>query len=149
MDIALLIKSIVGLIVILAGLIFLLFYSSGAKKKKKVKEVTKNNAPKETKAKETLQALVNIIKNKNSSSKELKEALDSVLKNYGQIHKKMGVRAHPDFDIYMGILFTICRHPNTNKNIILNFDKELSRMNPDYKSEINDAVTKGINSRGA
>lgn len=72
-----------------------------------------------------------------------------VLKNYGQIHQKMGVRAHPDFDIYMGILFAICRHPNTNKNIILNFDKELSRLNPDYKAEINDAVTKGIKSRGA
>ena len=58
------------------------------------------------------------------------------------------MRAHPDFDIYMDILFTICRHPNTTKNLILDFDKELERLNPEYKPEINNALAKGLNSRG-
>jgi hypothetical protein len=94
-------------------------------------------------------ALRAIIKNKQSSSKELKEALDLILKHHGIVSKKLGLRPHPDFDVYMDILFTICRHPNTNKSIIVNFDKELLKLNPEYKSEINDAITKGLNSRGA
>jgi len=57
------------------------------------------------------------------------------------------MRAHPDFDIYMEILFTICRHPNTNKDIVIKFDRELGRLNPEYKKEINEAITKGLNSR--
>jgi hypothetical protein len=49
----------------------------------------------------------------------------------------------------MDILFAICRHPNTNKDIIINFDKELEHLNPEYKKEINEAIAKGLNSRGA
>jgi len=48
----------------------------------------------------------------------------------------------------MNILFAICLHPNTNKNIILSFNKELVRLNPKYKVEINGAISKGLNSRG-
>ena len=90
-----------------------------------------------------------MIKLKKTTSKELKDSLDLVLKHHALIHKKLGARAHPDFDIYRDILFSICRHPNTNKNIIINFDKELTRLNPEYKADINDAITKGLNSRGA
>ena len=149
MEITVLIKSVMGLVVILAGLIFLLFYSPTSKKQKPSDTPVKDDDPKNEISKIDLDSLRAIIKNKKTESKELKEALDLVLKHHGVIHKKMGLRAHPDFDFYMDILFTICRHPNTSKNIILNFDKELLKLNPDYKSEINDAITKGLNSRGA
>ncbi len=146
MDIVLLIKSAMGLIVLLAALIFLLFYSPSAKAKK----LKKNSSKKQTQAKPDfdLETLRKKIKNKKSSSKELKESLDLVLKYHGTIHKKLGIRTHPDFDMYMDILFTICRHPSTNKDIIIGFDKELAKLNPEYKSNINDAITKGLNSRG-
>jgi len=149
MEITLLIKSVMGLVVLLAILIFFLFYSSKSKQKKVQKSTFKSSSPKTNKPKVDLSSLRATIKDKQSSSKELKEALDLVLKHYGVIHKKMGLRAHADFDVYMDILFTICRHPNTSKSIILGFDKELARLNPDYKAEINDAITKGLNSRGA
>ena len=149
MEITLLIKSAIGLVIVLAGLIFLLFYSSGSKNKKTTKEPIKKNEPEAEKQKTDLDTLRAIIKNKKSNSKELKNALDMVLKHHGVIHKKLGARSHPDFDRYMDILFTICRHPNTNKNIIIEFDKELERLNPEYKAEINNAITKGLNSRGA
>ena len=63
------------------------------------------------------------------------------------LQKKTAGRSHTDFDIYMDILFTICRHPNTNKNIIIKFDRQLTNENPEYKADINDAITKGLNSR--
>ena len=138
-----------GLVIVLAVLIFLLFYSPRTKNKKPERKAVKNVEPVSEKQKVDLETLRAIIKNKKSASKELKDTLDLILKHHGIIHPKMGLRAHPDFDIYMDILFTICRHPNTNKNIIIKFDKELVRLNPEYKAEINDAITKGLNSRGA
>ncbi len=147
MDITLLLQSFMGLIVILATLIFLLFYSRRAKSKRYEKRVV---AKPDTRIEVelTLESLVAVVKNKKTSTKELQETLDLVLKYYGVIHKKLGTRTHPDFDIYMNILFTICRHPNTNKNIIIGFDKALIKLNPEYKPDINDAITKGLNSRG-
>ncbi len=139
MDITLLIESFIGLIIILAGLMFVLFYSPSAKIKRAKKKLSKT-VPDIKKQKIDLDSLRAIIKNKKTTSTELKEALDLVLKYYGNIHS--------DFDIYMEMLIVICRHPNTNKNIIIDFDKELLKLNPQYKAEINDAITKGLNSRG-
>ena len=147
MEITLLIKSIMGLVVILALLMFLFIYSH-KEKKPKVKKVIKKTTVSTKKESMDLISLSKVIKNKKSSSKELKDTLDLILKKYGHIHKKMGVRPHSDFDIYMEILIKICKHPNTNKNLIIDFDKELERLNPQYKKEINDAITKGLNSRG-
>ena len=147
MEITLLIKSIAGLIVVLALLMFFLFLPLN-KKKSKTKTASKSIASSQKKPLNTdLEYLRAIVKKKKTTAKELKEALDLIIKYHGTVHKKLGLRAHPDFDIYMDILFTICRHPNTTKDIILNFDRELVRLNPEYKAEINDAITKGLNSR--
>ena len=147
MDITLLVKSVLGFLAVLAVLIFLFLLQS---KKKTVKKVSaKKSAVADTEKKSTdLKALVAIIKRKTSTAKELQDALDMVIKHHGTVHKKLGLRAHPDFDIYMDILFTICRHPNVNKTIIVKFDNALGKLNPEYKREINDSITKGLNSRG-
>ena len=147
MEMMLLIKSFIGLIIVLAMLMFLLFYSPSSKVKKGKRKPFKTT-PDIKKQKTDLDSLRAIIKNRNTSSKELKETLDLILKYHGKIHEKLGIRTHPDFDIYMEIIIAICRHPNTNKNIIINFDKDLEKLNPQYKAEINDALTKGLNSRG-
>jgi len=144
-EITLLIKSVIGLILILSFLLFLLFYAKKAKHKKVKKTIV---SPTTIEVNNTLESLLAIIKNKETSSVELKAALDLVLKYYGHIHKKLGVRSHPDFDIYMDIIFTICRHPNTNKDIIVGFDRSLTKLNPEYMPDINNALTKGLNSRG-
>ena len=143
MDIILLIKSGVGLLVVLAILVFLMISVPKAKKKKKAKVVSVSS-----KVNIDFDHLRAIVRNKKSTSEELKEALELILKYHGTIHTKLGLRAHPDFDMYMDVILHICRHPNTNKDLILNFDKELVAKNPDYKIEINDSLTKGLNSRG-
>ena len=85
---------------------------------------------------------------KNNLVQELKEVLDLVIKYHGKIPKKLGLRSHPESQIYMDILFSICRHPNANKDIIVNFDKELGRLNQDYKKDLHEAMMRGLNSRG-
>ncbi len=146
MELTLLLKSAAGLLSLLAILIFLLLQSSKKKRVKKAKKVQEIDTAQ--KQKTDLAHLKSVIKKRSSSTAELKEALELIIKYHGTIHKKLGQRAHSDFDTYMDILFTICRHPNTNKDIILKFDKDLERINPEYKPEINEAIAKGLNSRG-
>ncbi|MFA6196125.1 MAG: hypothetical protein WC656_05740 [Sulfurimonas sp.] len=144
MEITLLLESGLGLVLILGFLIFLLLL---ARKKRTEQSVTEVKMTKEPVV--DLEYLKAIIEHKRTTSKELQAALDLVLKHYGVIPSKVGVLYHHDFQIYMDILFSICIHPNTNKDIILRFDKELERLNPEYKVEINEAITKGLNSREA
>ena len=149
MELTLLLKSFVGLVTILGTLIFFLFFSSKKKKESLNNKVSKKSTQKKVDSYVTLESLLKIIKNKKSTTKELSDALDLVIKYHGTIHPKLGMRAHPDFDVYGEIILRICRHPHTNKNIILSFDKALESKNEEYKKDINDFITKGLNSRGA
>ena len=144
MEITLLLKSILGLVVVLALLIFLLFLPSSKKKEKGPKQKASSG---QTHPNIDFKHLIAIIKDKKSRTIELKESLDLIVKYHGTIHKKLGLRTHPDFETYRDILFTICRHPNTSKDVVIKFDRALSKLNPEYKKEINEAITKGLNSR--
>ncbi len=137
MDIIFLLEVGFGLSVILGLLIFLLVSI-----RNKSVQINKEEP------KADLQSLKAIIKDENTSSKGLKEALDSVIKYYGAIDGSKGVKTYSQFDIYLEIIFSICLHPNTNKDLIINFEKELRKLNPDYTTEIEDALIKGLNSRG-
>ncbi|MBE0514946.1 hypothetical protein [Sulfurimonas sp.] len=153
METEFIIKTIIGLIVILAFLIFLLLLQPKNKRQRQqdnlhVAEIKKDTKEENSSANTDLFYLVDIIKNKKSSADTLSEALELIIKHHGQVHKKLGLRPHPDFDTYIDILFTICRHPNANKDIIITFDRELEKLNPEYKQEINEAIAKGLNSRG-
>jgi len=153
MEITLLIKSIAGLILILGFLIFLMISSSKNKKKSKQLKIIKDDtlkatAPQNEPIKIDLESLRAIIKDKESDKYLLKEALELIIKYHGTIPNKLGLRANPAYEIYQDILFTICRHPHTNKNLILYFDKYLSKLNPEYKSDLNDTLMRGLNSRG-
>ena len=143
MEITLLIKTIVGLIVVLGILVFILVLPKQQKQKKGKKNIS--NSPKGPKT--DLASLRYIIRNRVSTKKELQEALDLVIKHHGHIPKRLGSRINPQFDDYMEMLIMVCRHPNTDKNIILGFDKQLSNLNPTYRNEINESITKGLDSR--
>ncbi len=146
MEITLLVKSFLGLVVILAILIIVLLYLP--KKKKVAKNKKQEIVASKSSDFISLEKLADIIRDKNSTKENLKEALELIIKYHGSIHPKLGLRPHPDFDIYGEILLRICRHPNTNKNIILDFDKALESKNEEYKKDINDFLMKGLNSRG-
>ena len=146
MEITLLVKSFLGLVALLALLIFFLLYNPKAKEKKKQKSSVKQTSHKAINT--SLSHLADIIRNKKSTTQELKDALDLIIKHHGTIHPKLGMRPHPDFDIYGEIMLRICRHPNTTKNLILDFDRALESKNEEYKKDINDFLTKGLNSRG-
>jgi len=146
MDVVLLVESFAGLLGLLVILIFFLMYSPK-------KKAAKKKAQKEKKVRfgddfNSLENLAKVIKDKESTAEQLQVALDLIIKYHGTIHSKLGIRAHPDFNLYAEVVLRICRHPNTNKNLILKFDRELRAKNKEYEKEINDFLTKGLNSRG-
>ncbi|MEN8302883.1 MAG: hypothetical protein ABFQ64_02280 [Campylobacterota bacterium] len=147
MELTLLIQSAMGLLIILGFLVFILVLAPKPKKKEvpKSKKVVQEQ---KTKSRRDLEFVRTVVKNRESTIEELQEALALVVKYHGAIPKKLGLRSHPESQIYMDILFNICRHPNTNKDIIVVFDRELGRLNPDYKKDLHDAMMRGLNSRG-
>ncbi|WP_345980016.1 hypothetical protein [Sulfurimonas sp. HSL3-2] len=145
-----LIMAVLGLLIVLVVLIFLIVKPNEEITKTITTKLSIQEPVKETKTKEfDFESLRKIIKNKRSNAKQLEEALELIIKYHGNIHPRLGVRAHPDFDRYMDVLFTICRHKNATSKMIVKFDKELAALNPDYVKEINDAIARGLNSRGA
>ena len=142
MDITLLVESFLGLTALLGFLIVYLLYSGRDKKATKVKKVgvgVKKKKVEKPLEETTLEELLNIIKSKKSTTDELKTSTELVISKFGKIK---------EFNKYGDIIMALCRHPNVNKNIITKFDKELSKLNPDHKREINLYLEKGLNSRG-
>lgn len=144
MEASLLIQSIGGLVVILAILLFVLLKPKAPKKVKKDVKLS----PTETKNRTDLEFIKQIMKDKNSTKEDLANAVDMVLKYHGKIPNKLGTRTNPKFDEYMAIFVALCRHKKATKDIVLKLDRKLVSKNPAYKSEINDAITKGLNARG-
>ena len=109
MEPEIIVKSIMGLIALLALLIFLLFYNPNKSKKRVVssaKSVEESVSAKEFEE-SNLKVLIAMVKSKKSDAKKLEYALGMILKHHGKVQKKMGLRAHPEFAIYENIIFTL------------------------------------------
>ena len=149
MDIELIIKSVVGLVVLLT-LLIVLFIIPSRNKKKRIEERKKESAKPVKKREEILSfdELRAIVRRRSTTTEELQKAIDQVVKHYSKIHPKLGIRNHPDFDKYVDLIIHLVRHKNTNKDLILQLDRALTQNNPEYRAELNDTLTKALNSRG-
>ncbi|NPA65640.1 MAG: hypothetical protein GXO11_02035 [Epsilonproteobacteria bacterium] len=152
MDIGLLIKSIAGLVAILIVLILIFVLPARKKKAKQKKEQAEKEKVKKQKKKyepiPTFDELLKIVKNQESSTEDLQKAIDLIIKYHSKIPPKLGIRAHPDFDKYVALIIFLVRHKNTNKDLILSLDRALRKNNPSYEPELNNALSKALNSRG-
>ena len=146
MDILFILKALAGLVVILALLIGVFFYS------KKSSQTKKKNRDTHQIKKRTdvcrLEDILAVLKDKKSTFEELQKSVECLVKYHATIPHKLGIRAHPDFDIYEEIVLRLSKHPSTNKDLILRVDRVLQKENPSYKVELNNALTKGLNARG-
>lgn len=145
-EITLLFQSIVGLVIIL-GILVLLLSSPFENKSKKDKTIIED-VPLKIVTKTDFEYLRGIIANPKSLTEDLSDALELIIKYHGTMHKKLGIRSHPESRAYMHTLFKVCRHKNANKEMIVQFSNALEKLNPDYKKDISDAMMRGLNSRG-
>lgn len=152
MDLELLVRIIGGLLVLLVLLIVIFVLPSRAKKKKSSSSLSKTASkvalePKDLKEL-SFDELRAIVRKRSSTTKDLEDAIEQIVKSYSKIHPKMGLRTHPDFDMYIDLIVHLVRHKNTNTALVLKLDRALVKNNPDYKAELNDALQKALNSRG-
>ena len=139
------------LLIVLMILVLMLISRSSAPRRPKPGKTDKTLNPEPVKPvrrhARSMEELLKVLQKKSSTADDLRNALEEMLRVYGKITPKLGIRAHPDFELYMLAIMLICRHRNTTKEIVLNFDRELTRKNPEYKREINEAISKGLNAR--
>ena len=133
-----LLLSIGILSVILFALVSLLLFRS--RKKKEPEEVKEPGIP-------TFEELKSILKNKDADNETLRDALDEIVALYGEIDPKIDGRPSKHFDKYMELIFIVCKHPNSDKRLVLDFEKDLARKNPQYIKNLDKAVTQGLSFR--
>lgn len=134
MDISLLIQFFVILVIVLAVLLLFLFRHMKARKKRL-------QDAKETERKTNsidLHTLRDTLKDKKISSAKLQEIMNLIIQEYGIID---------DYKLYGDIILRMTHHPSANKEIIINFDRELSKLNPHHVSSISHSITNGLSSR--
>jgi len=130
MSITVLMTVFVFLILFLAVLMVFLFKPLKNKKRNSVDTVK----PKAI----ALHDLCERLKDKKLSTQNLKDTLNLVIEEYGVIE---------NIDIYVDIILKMTRHPSVTKDIILSFEKDLSKLNPKHASLISKNVMKGLNLR--
>jgi len=129
MDITTLIIFFILLVFLLAVLMFF-FFTSVKKKTNKSTKTQGKSFP--------LEVLIKRLKDKKLSTQELKNTVNAVLKDYGVID---------NFDAYVDIIYRITSHPHANKDIILSFEKSLSKLNPNYASLISKNIMDALKLR--
>ena len=146
MQIINLIILIIAFSVILGMLIF--FYVYQPSKKVQKQQVNRPQKPTASPTQiPTFEKLVERMKKRTATIQELQEAAELILKYYGAIKPKNGIAPSKDFKRYGEVMFIIARHPNTTKELVVMFDKELANKNPDYRREIDEMLNRGLSAR--
>jgi hypothetical protein len=144
MEIIKLVILIIALAVILGMLIFLYVYKPSKQKamhKKTQESKQQQHVP-------SFSKLVDILKKNTSSISELQNAAELILKHYGTIKPKHGITPDKDFKRYAEVIYVISRHPNTSKELVIMFDREIRKRNPTYQREIDEMLNRGLSARG-
>jgi flagellar basal body-associated protein FliL len=134
------------LLVVLMGLLILVvvvYVVSGAKKApvEAVAAPVKAKAPgKRPSSRLTFDAAEAIILDRGSSREDLAAAVDAISRYYAQVHATTLSR-------YSRIIVSLCRHPRTNKDLVVQLDRALQKQSPNLHQELDAALKKGLNSR--
>ncbi len=134
------VKIILVLIVVLSVLIVVLFLRQ---KSKKAESKQQNNDECIT-----FECLINNLKDRKSSQSKLERTIELLIKHHGNISHQIDNKTHSDFEKYKEIFLLLCTHKNATTAMILGFDRELAKLNPEYKKDINEAIAKGLKARG-
>ncbi|MDF1875265.1 hypothetical protein JHD48_05930 [Sulfurimonas sp. SAG-AH-194-I05] len=136
MNLELILQIFIGLIFVLAILLFLLFFFR--KPEPLVAPVVIKKE--EPISPQSLEFLIKQIKHDTLDKKKLEATLDLILRRYGTIEDS--------FVKYEEVIIAMCTHAHVNKEILMDFEKKLLKRNPKFKEAIAQAITKGLNSRG-
>ncbi|MDD5053277.1 MAG: hypothetical protein PHO27_11140 [Sulfuricurvum sp.] len=89
---------------------------------------------------ETFDTLSFVIKNAGSSSAQLRHASTRIVENFGRIDSR-------NVNAYRELVQKLCTHRHVDSKIILNFEKGLRQINPNFAHEIEEALALGLAAR--
>ncbi len=145
MQVSNLVLLIIAFLIILMVLSFFYVYMPSKKRSSQSKEedadVPGERIP-------TFDELHTIIKTRDTTTNALNKAVEQTLRYYGTIKPKNGIAPSQDFKHYGDMMFLVAKHPNTTKDIVLKFNKGLTRKNPSYQREIDEMLNRGLTARG-
>jgi preprotein translocase subunit YajC len=146
MQVSNLVLLIIAFLIILMVLSFFYVYMPSKKRSSQSKEEDVDDVPGERIP--TFNELHTIIKTRDTTTKALSKAVEQTLRYYGTIKPKNGIAPSQDFKHYGDMMFLVAKHPNTTKDIVLKFNKGLTRKNPSYQREIDEMLNRGLTARG-
>ncbi len=134
---------------VVLGLLIFLYVYRPAQRRKAAAVMQAKNPKRVLHSREipTFDTLLLQIKNRRSEEMELREAAELIIRHYGTIEPKHGVVPNKDFKRYGEAIYAISAHPNTSKEVVVMFDRELSRRNPSYAREIEEMLNRGLSAR--
>ncbi len=141
---AILITIAVGISVIAVILVSVLVINM---KKSKKSSGDLKTPVKEDKEKITIEEMLKIAKDKNSSKEELTKAVVNVAKKLSFPPKVGKNTIGKEAKKYLDFVFLISAHPNSDAQLIAFMDKELKAKNPSYKMEIDVYEDRGVSGR--
>ncbi len=109
--------------------------------------IKKSSSKNTTKSKQkTINDYVRIVSSPNTSTKELEKTIDIVLNLY-PFPKKTSYKAPPESKPYLDFIFFIAHHKNANAKMIADLNRNLKKINPNYKEEIDAYEEEGLSKR--
>lgn len=133
----------VNLILMIVGLLFLLVLLVGIYVwlHKKVPLSEPIIQPSKGERSESFETLCALIHNPASDAVELTHAAEAILERFGHFSTR-------SLSLYTELLEKLCVHPSTNSKLILKFEKTIRSNNPQFASEIDHALSRGLAARG-
>ncbi len=89
---------------------------------------------------------IKIVSDESSSASKIQDAINKVVRSY-PFPKKKEIKAPPEAKPYLDFIFRVVCNKNSNAKLIAYMNKELKRVNPDYKDEIDAYEEKGLRAR--
>lgn len=125
-----LILTMVGLLFLLIGLVFVYVWISRARK----------HAIPLVEPVETFETLSAILQSPASSNAQLHNAVSRILERFSHIDSHQ-------LSKYKHLVEAVCVHAQSDSKLVLRFEKGLRSANPTYNSEIEHALSVGLASR--
>lgn len=139
----LIISLIVALLVVIILVLIVVFYSMGNKKQKVIKRIKKTS---EKSQKLTIEDMVDIVANRNSTKNDITNAVLKVTKEFIFPLKIKG-KMPKGIKVYLNFVLLLASHKNSDAKLIAFTNTELKKVNKEYSIEIDIYENEGLRQR--
>lgn len=88
----------------------------------------------------SMNQMIAIVNNPNSSAKELEKVISDTLAYHNKI-------VQSEYKKYDQLMVGLCSHKEVNKEMVLMLDRELIKYNKEFKDELNATLKKALNKK--